>query len=269
MLDMPSSSHGPVFATLAQLAPVAPWQVELAHDRDRATLVWITRGQGTALIDGGRCGIGGHTALFIPARSLFALRVVKGTTGHVLSLPHPSALPVPERSLLYRFRDADAQSELTALMSAGMREMTRAGDALSPAALDAIARLAGVWLPRKAASGAADTAPATAARHLSRLFCQRVADGYRLGLTVDEHAEALGVTGTYLSQICKAETGLTAGALLAERLTHAACQALTETDAPAQDIARDLGFSSASYFTTFLRQHTGRTPVAFRQSPAA
>ncbi len=263
---MMHSYRTPVFAPLAQLAPRAPWQTELAHDRPGATLIWITLGRGTALIGGGRHGIGAHTALFLPAHSLFALKLARGASGHVLSLPHPTALPMPEQPLIFRFRDARAQSELTGLMTSGMRESDRAEDSLTPAALEAFAQLTMVWLSRRAAAGAADTMPTHAARHLSRQFCQRVADGHALGLTVDEHAEALGVTATYLGQVCRAETGLTAGALLTQRLTHAACQALIETDAPAQDIARDLGFSSPAYFSTFLRHQTGHTPLAFRQS---
>ena len=89
------------------------------------------------------------------------------------------------------------------------------------------------------------------------------------GASMAEHAAALGVTPTHLTRVCRTETGRTAAALLTERLVHAAHSLLAGTDAPAQDIARHLGFGSAAYFTRFMQQHTGAAPTALRRTAAS
>ena len=80
------------------------------------------------------------------------------------------------------------------------------------------------------------------------------------------HAQALDVTPTHLTRVCRAETGKTAATLLTERQLHASRNLLAATDVAVQDIARHLGFGSAAYFTRFIQQHFGQTPSALRRS---
>ena len=56
--------------TLAQMGGGAPWQLALAHDLPHHLFIWVTRGQGRLLLDGGLRGIGPHNAVFIPAGRL-------------------------------------------------------------------------------------------------------------------------------------------------------------------------------------------------------
>ena len=82
--------------TLAQLSGGQDWRLALAHDRDHHLLIWITRGQGRLLLEGQRRGLGPHNALWIPARSLFAVELGYQCAGHAVLIPEDSDESLPE-----------------------------------------------------------------------------------------------------------------------------------------------------------------------------
>ena len=86
---------------------------------------------------------------------------------------------------------------------------------------------------------------------------------------MSDHAADLGVTPTHLTRVVKAKTGTTAAGLLTERQLYAARRMLIESDMPIQEIASQLNFSSAAYFTRFITQHSGQTPRALRKQSRA
>jgi len=94
----------------------------MAHDRDQHLLVWVTKGQGLALIDGSRRGIGTHNLLFALARHLFAIDLGLQGFAKALVLPSGAAVNLPSAPQHLRIRDVMAQSELTALLEAFSRE---------------------------------------------------------------------------------------------------------------------------------------------------
>ncbi|MGD9865887.1 MAG: AraC family transcriptional regulator, partial [Pseudodonghicola sp.] len=112
--------------TLAQLTQAGAWQLELAHDRAEHLLIWITKGQGVALADGARCGIGTHNALFIPARQLMTLEMMRNGFGQVLLIPPFTGLTLPQSVHHLRLRDAASQTELKVLFEAMGREQNAA-----------------------------------------------------------------------------------------------------------------------------------------------
>lgn len=264
----PTESPRIRLVTLAQLATAGPWQLELAHDRGEDLLIWITRGQGVALLDGARRGIGVHNAIFIPARNLMALAPGRQGFGQALVIPAGTRLTLPGTVQHLRTREAAVQNELTALFEALGREQNAARP-LQDTAMLAHAELVSIWLRRQIGQAAnADRRP-TAAQRLMRAYCARLVGDFASGASMADHAAALGVTPTHLSRVCKAETGRTAADLLTERLLHASRQLLTSTAVPFQDIAAHLGFGSAAYFTRFVQHHTAKTPTALRRAAVA
>lgn len=266
----PTPPAGIRLVTLAQLAPLGRWQFELAHDRGDHLLLWITRGQGVALIDGARRGIGAHNALFVPARHLLALDPGRQAIGLALLIPPalaPRNPPLPDRPHLLRIREAAAQADLAAQLEALGRE--QAGrQMLTDAALQARAALIAVWLGRQIVR-ADPPAPASAARRLTQAWCARLGATFASGQTMAAHAAALGVSPAHLSRCCRAETGRSAAALLDERRLHAARLLLARTDATVADIAGHLGFSGPQAFSRFVRRQTGHPPTALRRPLAA
>jgi AraC family transcriptional activator of pobA len=95
-------------------------------------------------------------------------------------------------------------------------------------------------------------------------FQALVDEHFRLVHRVDEYARLLAVTPGHLNDTVKATTGQTASALIDARLALEAKRLLAHSDAPAAEIAAELGFRDPSYFGRFFRRHLDRSPAAFR-----
>ncbi len=263
MLFDPTQSNAIKVQTLAQAISAGPWKMELPHDRPDHLLIWVTRGQGRALLNGDPCGFGSHNALFIPAHHLVSLSFGRQTIGQVLHIPGASSLTVPQYPQRIQVLDSRDQAELTALFEALNREQSLAAP-LWQSAMEAQAELVGIWLRRHMKGENLAHERPTAAQKIVRAYFQRLVHSFASGMSMADHARELGVTPTHLTRVCKAQTGQTAAALLTGRLVHASRTLLEETKFPARDIARHLGFNSAAYFSRFVAQHCGCSPSALR-----
>lgn len=250
--------------TLAQLAQRGEWQLDLLHDRSHHLIIWITRGQGLALLDGVRRGMGTHNVLFVPAGTTLALELGRPGFGQALVIPDATELRLPGQAHHLRIRDVTAQTELTALFEGLQREQSNARPLLSEA-MEAQTALVSVWLRRQLALDEHTPKPLNAANRLSRAMCRRIAQEFRSGAPMADYASALGVTPTHLTRACKASTGKTAADLLTDRTLYEARHLLAFSDVQVQDIARYLGFGSAAYFTRFMQHHTKRSPTELRK----
>ena len=78
------------------------------------------------------------------------------------------------------------------------------------------------------------------------------------------YADKLCISTRYLSMLCKEITGYTAREYLKEHITQKASSMLKTTNLSVAQIADALNFPNASFFVTFFRQHTGKTPKEYR-----
>lgn len=248
--------------TLAQLATRGRWQIELPHDRDHHILVWITRGQGTCLLDGASEGFGSHNALFVPARHMMALFPGRGCIGLALAIPERIGIALPRRPRHLRVLESGSQAELSGLLEAVGREQsgkrTHSEDAIA-----AWSELVAIWLRRIEANLKPHGAD-TPARRLCRQYLSLVAERFGSGEGVSALAARMDFSPEHLTRMCKTATGLTASELLAGRIEHAARTLICQTQAPFGDISGHLGFSSAQSFSRFVRQQTGHSPRTLR-----
>lgn len=256
----------PRIQTLAALGGKSAWRLALHHSRDEHLLVWITRGQGRAIVNGQRKGLGINNLLFIPAQTLFSLDPGSQGFGLALLVPPTAGLPLPGRDQHLRIRDVHSQQELTSLIEAMQREQASKRD-FHGAAARAHATLIAIWLKR-ALLDAPHVTDARAESRLAASFCDLVVRDYRSGQPMATYAEKLGVTPTHLARTLNATAGMSAAAILTERSLHAAQCLLSDSDHPVNRIADHLGFGSAAYFTRFIQQHTGKTPSQLRGATA-
>jgi AraC-like DNA-binding protein len=80
-------------------------------------------------------------------------------------------------------------------------------------------------------------------------------------------AAATGLSAGHLDRLFVQQLGLTPRAYLQKRRLESATATLADSTVPAKKIAYDLGFSSASHFTHWLRRATGKSPREVRQGP--
>lgn len=116
-----------------------------------------------------------------------------------------------------------------------------------------------------AATGGSRAAPARsrAAIHVSG-FRDWIERHFREQPRMGVCAAALGITSTQLNRVCQQVLGHPAQAVLHTRLVLEAQRDLVYTSMSIKQIALDLGFSDAAYFTRFFERGTGSTPSAWR-----
>ncbi len=79
-------------------------------------------------------------------------------------------------------------------------------------------------------------------------------------------AQGSGLSAGHLDRLFVQQLGLTPRAYLQKRRVESASLALANSTVPAKKIAYDLGFSSASHFSHWLRNATGKSPRELRSA---
>lgn len=244
------------------------WRAQLPHSRTTHALIWVTRGQGRAVIDGVLRGVTVHTALCVPAGTMIHLDLSPQTFGTVCVVPSRSLALMPDQPTILRVRDAQAQSELSQLLEAMQREQ-KSDRPFMDEAMNAHAALLTVWLRRAIIDQRDDRIEFSAAQRLAMAYTALIERDFSSGKPMADYAKALGVTPTHLTRACRTSAGMTASELLTQRTVYAMRDLLETTDHPANRIAAMLGFKSAAYFSRFVLQHTGQTPTALRKSASS
>lgn len=83
--------------------------------------------------------------------------------------------------------------------------------------------------------------------------------------TVDDVAQAVGLSRSYLSVLFKREVCMSVSDYVRSKRIEAAENMLKFSDFSLQDISDYLAFNSQSHFISVFRQHTGMTPGVYRK----
>lgn len=255
----------PRLVAIPRLAAGGRWRVEAMRTLNEPCLLWFTRGQGRITIAGLTRGYGPNNAIFIPKGVMHGFEVAPQTFGTALFFGREHDLPLPSTPQHLRVREQALQAELNQALEAMSREMASDKPSHIRAAMAHLS-LISVWLDRQIARQPTEELPqpASARRMVSR-FTDLLERDFRSGAGVADYAAALGITPTHLSRLCRATSGRSAKELLSDRLLFEARKLLSETKLPVQDVASQLGFGSAAYFTRAFQHHTGSTPSDFRR----
>jgi|SRR6056297_455207 AraC-like DNA-binding protein len=264
MFDSRAPRHGYTVYSLGKLRMREPWRLELLHSVPRHRLYWITRGQGRVTVNCITRGYGPNTAIFVPAGGQLALELSSQAQGLELCMPALEALGLPQGAFHLRISNIEAQASLTSHLEKIEREIAAVAPAMDRA-LAGYALLVSAWMTRELTRQEGAILRERTHR-LAELFGETVELQFRSGKGVADYAQALQVTPTHLSRVCKEAAGRPAHALLTERIMHEARRLLLDTDMPAKEVAEQLGFSSAAYFTRAFQQSTGHAPSDYRRS---
>jgi len=82
--------------------------------------------------------------------------------------------------------------------------------------------------------------------------------------TVEEFAQKLGISKTFLNNLCNLHFGKPCSRLIAERLLLETKQALIFTSKDIAEISHEFGFSEPSNFIRFFKKNANLTPLGFR-----
>lgn len=265
MFEMSKKPTVHAVVSLGKLRMQGAWRVELLHASPRNRLYWITRGQGRVTVNCVTRGYGPNTAIFVPAHVPMALELASQTQGLELCLPTDDNLALPKDPFHLRVSNIESQAAITSHIEKIEGELAAQAPALDQA-LTAYSLLVSTWMARELARQEGAISRESAHR-LVEMFAAKLEENFRSGIGVADYAKLLQVTPTHLSRVCREASGRPALALLTERTMYEARRLLQETDLPAREVAQQLGFSSAAYFTRAFSQSVGRTPSEFRKPP--
>lgn len=241
----------------------ASWQYELQHASTSHRIVWITKGQGTASINCMGRGFSAHNVFYLPAHTLFSMRILGQCSGHILEIPPSLGISVPKGPMHLRLKTVQDQQKITGLIGQIGSEMSE--PALGAEVMvQAYCQILSTTLERLQL-GLRDHIRVTRTSKLLERFSALLALRYQDMKTVGEIAEFLNVTPTHLSRVCKASCGLPAASVMTQRILHEARNLLEYSDNPIKDISHNLGFGSPAYFSRSVQKQFGKAPSSLRR----
>jgi AraC family transcriptional regulator, transcriptional activator of pobA len=98
-----------------------------------------------------------------------------------------------------------------------------------------------------------------------RRFRQLIERHFKTHRLPKDYAEMLHLTPNHLNAVCKACTGMSAGALIRDRILLEAKRLLVNPQWSIAEIADQLDFKDNAYFSRFFRKYTEQTPEQFRR----
>ena len=251
---------------LPQLTLESRWLIESMHSLPQPLLLWFMRGRGRITVAGTAREYNANHAVFVPPGIMHGYEMFSQAFGTAIHLPDDGKLGLPKDPIHCHFRETSQQVELAELIDNITRELKN-GMPGRGRALRAHAGLLSAWLRREANGACMHSSNPGAARRLAAAYAAAVEKDFRSGRGVKDYAARLGVTPTHLTRACKAASGRSASAVLADRVHFEARKLLRNSQRPVKCIAAELGFSSAAYFTCAFQKQTGKTPSAFRKAP--
>lgn len=242
-----------------------------AHKHDRmAQITFWTRGQGRYFLEDSALDFSAPAVSFVPSGVVHGFEVEPaGTDAIVVSIADSALQPIQALTLLpldLPVIVADAGESPLWQRLAGVVErmadeyregrpgMERLLAALAAAALTDIARLAH---DRPSLARPGRLALATELRRL-------VDRHFRENWPIEAYVAALGTTPHLLAKACRDAFGLSAKEFVNQRRLLEAKRLLLFTVRSVEDIAYEIGFRDAAYFSRFFKLHVGRPPSEWR-----
>jgi len=247
------------------------------HRHDFYQIFWLTRGERSFTIDFDNFPVKAPSFVFVPPGAVHTFGTLESTSGYMLSFQQdfleaqgysidlfqdcPVFDPAHFRVVL-QVSPASAQrvtgyvEQICAEFSSKQHEYQTA--------IAALLRLLFVEIKRAVSNHAGSNSlqkySALTARFLRRLNSRP----YQIA-SASEVSRFLGVSRSWLNELVRKETGRNLTDHLQRRLILESKRLLAHCDLNISEIAYQLGFDDASYFTRLFRQIAGTSPTEFRE----
>ncbi len=238
-------------------------------------VVYVRSGEGEVSLENSRMAFHAPCLILLPQRTVHAFRYSGETDGPVITaaqrplesmarilsgdllalMQRPTVIPLPWNTdgtepiwPLIQMIQSEAQGQ--------ERGNVAAGHALLIALLVKITRLEQPAVPVRPANSRRST--------LLGQFRDLVDQKFKQHWPLTLYAEALGVTPATLGRACREELGESPTAVINQRIVREAQRQLAYTALDIQQIAHELGYGDAAYFSRFFRKQAGIKPSEFR-----
>ena len=251
------------------------WKIDPHRHGSLHQLIFVRHGRGVAFAESGVTHFSPPSLMLVPAGSVHGFEFEPGTLGHVVTIADELLQDLvrrePELAALFRnpltLQLADHAASGARLLRAarhlaGEFATTAAGRtlALEGALAILLAQVLRVW---RTEATIVDT-PLGQHRELVARFRVLIEAGFRVNRPIPDYARELRVSESRLRNACLRAAGASPIQLLHARQMLEAKRQLFYTDRPVSEIAWDMGFEDAAYFTRFFTRRAGLSPRSFR-----
>ena len=245
-------------------------------------ILWLYRGRADVRMDEWSGTVEGPAAIVAPPGVVHSFRFAPETDGLILTLSGRFLVEgeFPAAAELFRTlflapavvrpaADDGSVERLDSLMRTLAAEFATPGGPASPVPLW-LAR-AIVWRLAQARALGGRSEGTRGRRHqaLFTRFLVMVEEHFLERWPLERYARALGLSRQRLNRLARVERGRSALEIVHERMTREACRRLYYIAAPAETLARELGFDDPAYFNRFFKRRTGLTPHRWREENSA
>ena len=254
------------------------WEISPHIHKGLYQLLWVQSGALDVQLDATVQHVQGPVAIVVPPGVVHGFKFAPDTDGLVLTLAGRFMVegefqPVGEvfcaafdaAAVLSMADDTAAGARIAALLQNLLVEFHAPSAADSPV-VHWLARSVIWWLTqlRPTRSDSRGNRALRNRRMFTR-FLQLVEQHLLEQWTLEQYAARLGLSTQRLNRLAREVGSQSALEVVHERLTREACRRLIYTAAPVGNIAGELGFEDAAYFSRFFKRRTGKAPLAFRQ----
>lgn len=236
---------------------------------DLYQLLYIRSGTAHVEVEGIRRIIREPSIQVVPPLYVHGFQFEADIDGYVLTLAAPLVAQLeaqlePKLALAACYPVGDWATRLDALFEVLQKEY-EGNEKARDTMLQALVSTLAVWLARRHRRNDAVTGTGDRARDYLATYLKLIEQHYREHWSVEQYAHQIGVSSTYLNNICRDGIGQTALQLMHQRLLLEAKRTLIYTTMPVAQIADTLGFADPAYFSRFFKRMTGVTANTFRQ----
>ena len=249
------------------------WTIPAHRHEGLHQFQWLEQGHVRGSIDGREFEAQAPVLLMLAPGSVHGFTYTPDTIGHQVTVPTTTLRQLLGGSTLADAElgascvlpdiEGEGEAECRNLFAQVAREFRtqspgRVHALLACATLLAVQllRRRGEHSTRERAQGARDT--------LLRRYLALVEQHYREHRPLSFYADALGVTPDHLSRTCRQATKQSALQVLHERLLLEARRLLAYSPMPVTEVAQQLGYDDAAYFSKFFSRSVGNTPSEYR-----
>ncbi|WP_400193989.1 AraC family transcriptional regulator [Hymenobacter sp. B81] len=255
--------------------------VNEAHAHAFYLLLYVEQGGGTHTIDLVSYALRPDSLFFLAPGQVHHWELAPGTRGYVVFFdaefflfryPGPRLYEypffAPEHPPVLYLSEVDPATGLDAATLGGLLGQLYAEPRRGqPNQAEVVRSYLYLCLELAARAYPASPAAAQPAPRQVRAFGALLNQHYRRKRTVQDYAALLHITPDHLNAVCRRVLNQTASALIHERVVTEARRLLRHSSLSVAQVAYELGFDDASYFTRYFRKYAGLTPEAFRQQP--
>ena len=263
--------------TISDRSRLHDWHIRPHRHYGLHQFLWIAKGSVVASADSSQHVLTAPVAIMNAPTAVHGFEFEPDTEGYVVTIPTVNlerSLPGPtallsrlDHAIILQCDDLEASPSGLSSIFASIAEEYLNREEGRVEALLCQAGLLALWFLRSASrqevNSRSEGQPQIA---LVRSFLALVEENFRGQPPLSSYAHALGITTTHLSRICRRQFGLSAQAIIHDRVVLEAKRILAYTPAAIAHIAQDLGFRDPAYFSRFFAHHVGETPTAFRKA---